>query len=26
MIEPDETGFVHAVDPIGEVAVTFTRD
>ena len=25
MIEPDETGFVHAVDPIGEVSVTFTR-
>ena len=26
MIEPDETEFVHAVDPIGEVRVTFTRD
>ncbi len=26
MIEPDETGFVHAVDPIGEVSVIFTRD
>jgi 2-keto-4-pentenoate hydratase len=26
MIEPDETSFVHAVDPIGEVRVAFTRD
>ena len=26
MIEADETSFVHAVDPIGEVRVTFTRD
>jgi 2-oxo-3-hexenedioate decarboxylase len=25
MLEPDEPDFVHAVDPIGEVAVTFTR-
>jgi 2-keto-4-pentenoate hydratase len=25
MLEPDEPGLVHAVDPIGEVAVTFTR-
>jgi 2-keto-4-pentenoate hydratase len=25
MLEPDEPSFVHAVDPIGEVAVTFTR-
>lgn len=26
MIEADETSFVHVVDPIGEVRVTFTRD
>jgi 2-keto-4-pentenoate hydratase len=26
MIEPDETAFVHALDPIGEVRVAFTRD
>jgi 2-keto-4-pentenoate hydratase len=26
LIEADETSFVHAVDPIGEVRVTFTRD
>jgi 2-keto-4-pentenoate hydratase len=26
MIEADETSFVHAIDPIGEVRVTFTRD
>ena len=25
MIEPDETGLIHALDPIGEVAVSFTR-
>ena len=25
MIEPDETGFRHAIDPIGEVSVRFTR-
>jgi len=25
MIEPDETDFAHAIDPIGEVRVTFTR-
>jgi 2-keto-4-pentenoate hydratase len=25
MIEPDETEFAHALDPIGEVRVTFTR-
>lgn len=25
MIEPDETAFAHAIDPIGEVRVTFTR-
>ena len=26
MLDPDEPSFVHAVDPIGEVRVTFTRD
>lgn len=26
LIEPDETDFVHALDPIGEVRVNFTRD
>jgi len=26
LIEADETSFVHALDPIGEVRVTFTRD
>ena len=26
LIESDETSFVHAIDPIGEVRVTFTRD
>jgi 2-keto-4-pentenoate hydratase len=26
VIEADETGLTHAVDPIGEVAVQFTRD
>ena len=26
MIEPDETAFAHAIDPIGEARVTFTRD
>ena len=26
MIEVDETAFVHALDPIGEVRVAFTRD
>lgn len=26
MIEPDETEFTHAVDPIGEVTVSFTRE
>jgi 2-keto-4-pentenoate hydratase len=26
MIEADETSFVHAIDPIGEARVTFTRD
>lgn len=26
MIEADETSFAHAVDPIGEVRVAFTRD
>jgi 2-keto-4-pentenoate hydratase len=26
MIEPDETELAHALDPIGEVAVKFTRD
>jgi 2-keto-4-pentenoate hydratase len=26
MIEPDEVDFVHAVDPIGEVSVKFTRE
>lgn len=26
MIEPDETEFSHALDPIGEVSVNFTRD
>ena len=26
LIEADETSFVHAIDPIGEVRVTFTRD
>jgi len=25
-IEPDETAFTHAIDPIGEVTVNFTRD
>jgi 2-keto-4-pentenoate hydratase len=25
MIEPDETGLSHALDPVGEVAVAFTR-
>lgn len=25
MIEPDETALTHAIDPIGEVAVNFTR-
>jgi hypothetical protein len=25
MLEPDETEFVHALDPIGEVRVNFTR-
>ena len=26
MIEPDETEIVHAIDPIGEVSVRFSRD
>ena len=26
MIEADETSFMHAIDPIGETRVTFTRD
>jgi 2-keto-4-pentenoate hydratase len=26
MIEPDETEFAHAIDPIGEVSINFTRD
>ena len=26
MIEPDETALAHALDPIGEVSVSFTRD
>jgi 2-keto-4-pentenoate hydratase len=26
MIEPDETAFGHALDPIGEVSVNFSRD
>ena len=26
MIEPDETELAHALDPIGEVSVSFTRD
>jgi 2-keto-4-pentenoate hydratase len=26
MIEPDETEFAHALDPIGEVSLNFTRD
>jgi 2-keto-4-pentenoate hydratase len=26
MIEPDETEFTHAIDPIGEVSVSFSRD
>jgi 2-keto-4-pentenoate hydratase len=26
MLEPDETAFAHALDPIGEVQVNFTRD
>ena len=26
MIEPDETDLIHAIDPIGEVLVRFTRD
>jgi 2-keto-4-pentenoate hydratase len=26
MIEPDEDGLTHAVDPIGEVSVSFSRD
>lgn len=26
MLEPDETEFRHALDPIGEVSVNFTRD
>jgi len=26
MIEPDEVAFVHAVDPIGEVTVNFSRE
>jgi 2-keto-4-pentenoate hydratase len=25
MLEPDEPGFFHAVDPVGEVSVSFTR-
>lgn len=25
MIEADETEFAHAIDPIGEVTVSFTR-
>jgi 2-keto-4-pentenoate hydratase len=25
MIEPDETEFVHVLDPIGDVTVSFTR-
>jgi 2-keto-4-pentenoate hydratase len=25
LIKPDETGFTHALDPIGEVAMRFTR-
>jgi 2-keto-4-pentenoate hydratase len=26
MLEPDETALTHAIDPIGEVSVSFTRD
>ena len=26
MLEPDETEFAHALDPIGEVRIAFTRD
>ena len=26
MIEPDETEIAHAIDPIGEVSVRFSRD
>jgi 2-keto-4-pentenoate hydratase len=26
MIEPDEMDFIHAVDPVGEVSVRFTRE
>lgn len=26
LLEPDETGFGHALDPVGEVRVNFTRD
>ena len=26
MLEPDETAFAHALDPIGEVRIAFTRD
>jgi hypothetical protein len=26
MIEPDETAFGHALDPIGEVSVNFSRE
>jgi len=26
MIEPDEDALTHALDPIGEVSVSFTRE